>query len=99
MRRDAGLQTPVWEFTGYTGCSPSEELDKPPIEFSYLPKRAKRSRDVYSEEPYFYLMRRPCEMEDNTEHNLVSVGGPALLLEDIITYTSEHPYDETKKRY
>lgn len=79
----------VGYMAGYT-----EELDKPPVEISYLPKRAHRGRDIFSEEPYFYLTRRPYEMENNTEHNLISVGGPELLLEDTIAYTNEHPYAE-----
>lgn len=77
----------VGYMAGYT-----EELSKQPTEISYLPKDSKHGQDIYEEEPYFYLTRRPFEMEGATQHNLICIGGPEALMDDTNKYHVEHPY-------
>lgn len=75
-----------------------EELDKPPTAISYLPVKQKTS-DAFQAEPYFYLTRRPFEVEQNIKHNLVCVGGPEALMDDTNNYQREHPYpDEAQEQ-
>jgi len=68
-----------------------EEMDKPSTAISYLPAR-QAGTDAFSSEPYFYLTRRPFEMEDNQHHNLVCVGGPEALMDDTNGYHVDHEY-------
>lgn len=82
----------VGYMAGYT-----EELNKPPAEISYLPKQTAHSTDVYTEEPYFYLTRRPFETENKETHNLICIGGPEALMDDTNDYKLEHPYSEEAK--
>jgi glycine/D-amino acid oxidase-like deaminating enzyme len=77
---------------GYT-----EELKKSPIEISYLPKQFAHGKDVYAEEPYFYLTRRPFETETKETHNLICIGGPEVLVENATAYDASHPYPERAK--
>lgn len=79
----------VGYMAGYT-----EELSKNPAEISYLPKQPKHVLDIYEEEPYFYLTRRPYETEKKETHNLICVGGPEALMDDTNNYNTEHPYPE-----
>ena len=79
----------VGYMAGYT-----EELNKPPAEISYLPKKFNHGTDVYEEEPYFYLTRRPFEMEPRQTHNLVCIGGPEALMDDTNDYNIEHPFSD-----
>lgn len=44
--------------------------------------------------PYFYLTRRPYEYEKGQQHNLISVGGPEMLLPEASPYSHEHIYPE-----
>lgn len=75
-----------------------EELNKPPTAISYLPAKQKTS-DAFQAEPYFYLTRRPFEIEKNIKHNLVCVGGPEALMDDTNNYQREHPYpDEAQEQ-
>jgi glycine/D-amino acid oxidase-like deaminating enzyme len=79
----------VGYMAGYT-----EELNKPPIEISYLPKRFENIKDIYKEEPYFYLTRRPYETENKELHNLICIGGPEALMDNTNNYQTEHPYSQ-----
>lgn len=78
---------------GYT-----EEMSKPPIEISYLPKKSVHGRDIFAEEPYFYLTRRPYDEEPHTRHNLICVGGPEALMDDTNNYNPEHTYPDEARR-
>jgi glycine/D-amino acid oxidase-like deaminating enzyme len=82
----------VGYMAGYT-----EEMTKPPTEISYLPKEPKHSRDIFEEEPYFYLTRRPYETEQKQTHNLICVGGPEALMDDTNNYVKEHPFPQEAK--
>jgi glycine/D-amino acid oxidase-like deaminating enzyme len=66
-------------------------LDKAPTAVSYLPRKQKTS-DAFAQEPYFYLTRRPFELEENEHHNLVCVGGPEALMDDTNQYHQDHAY-------
>lgn len=48
------------------------------------------------EDSYFYLSRRPYEYEKNIgiRHNLLSIGGPQLLLEDHMAYSFQDGYPD-----
>jgi glycine/D-amino acid oxidase-like deaminating enzyme len=76
----------VGYMAGYT-----EDTSKPPAEISFLPKSDKHGSDVYSDDPYFYLTRRPYEVE-GYQNNLVSIGGPEALMDDTNNYKVEHPF-------
>lgn len=76
----------VGYMAGYT-----EDSSKPPGEISYLSKSVLRKGDVYAEDPYFYLTRRPYEVEGYTS-NLISIGGPEALMDDTNNYKVEHPF-------
>lgn len=82
----------VGYMAGYT-----EELNKQPMEISYLPKEFNHDQDIYEDEPYFYLTRRPFEMENKETHNLVCIGGPEALMDDTNNYNLEHPYPSEAK--
>lgn len=66
-----------------------EPYNKPPTAISYLPE--KQSGDAFASDPYFYLTRRPFEMDGN-RHNLICVGGPEALMDDTNGYYKSHPY-------
>jgi len=78
----------------------TEESDKPAAEISYLPKGQYRREDVYLEEPYYYLTRRPFydHKKKPQKLNLISIGGPEALLEDTNGYNHEHPYPAESKK-
>ncbi len=65
-----------------------EPLDKPAAVFTYAidPERA-------MEDHYFYLTRRPYEYNQD-KHNLISIGGPEIELEDMREYEKDHEYPE-----
>ncbi|HMQ01777.1 MAG TPA: FAD-binding oxidoreductase [Candidatus Doudnabacteria bacterium] len=62
-----------------------EERVVAPIEISYLPELQQTAKDIFTEEEYFYLTRRPVE-HLKQEHTLVCLGGPETLLEDTAHY-------------
>ena len=65
-----------------------------PAEISYLPAGKSHPRpDVFEDEAYFYLTRRPVE-HHNEEHTLVCLGGPEELLEDSTSYKHELQYPD-----
>ncbi len=68
-----------------------EESAKPAAEISYLSKSVLHRGDVYAEDPYFYLTRRPYATE-GTESSLISIGGPEALMDDTNNYTVDHEF-------
>jgi glycine/D-amino acid oxidase-like deaminating enzyme len=70
-----------------------EPIDKKPTAISYYSKAT-----TDSEEPYYYVTRRPFEKEKDEHHNLVSVGGPEISLRDKAVYHKDHPYPEYAER-
>lgn len=61
------------------------ERDKSPTAISFIQKS----------DAYFYLTRRPFEIEKNERHNLISVGGPEMGMEDTAKYSrDDHPYSK-----
>lgn len=66
-----------------------EPINKAPTSLSYFDAeliKGGHAKDVYHEEPYIYLTRRPYELEKNEKHNLICIGGPEVLLEDTTRY-------------
>lgn len=75
-----------------------EDLQKPPVEISYLPKLKEQGKDVFTEDPYFYLTRRPYDEEKVVgKHSLVCIGGPEFLMDDTNNYKKDHKYSEEAK--
>lgn len=70
-----------------------EPRNKSPMAISYLPDKAE-AQDPFDRDPYFYLTRRPFEVEKNEDHNLICVGGPESLMDDTNSYSKEHPYSQ-----
>lgn len=66
-----------------------EQLNKTPTAISYYTD-PKPSVD----NSYYYLTRRSWEYEKNTEHNLISIGGPDMDIEESHTYSHEDEYPE-----
>ncbi len=58
-----------------------EKMNKSPIAISYF------NSDQTPTDPYFYLTRRAYEMEANNHHNIISIGGPELDLDDSNLYS------------
>jgi glycine/D-amino acid oxidase-like deaminating enzyme len=66
-----------------------EPLDKTPIAISYFTD----TEDF--EDPYYYLTRRPYEVDKNLQHNLTCIGGPEYHLEHRDEYNRDtHEYAE-----
>ncbi len=71
-----------------------EERVVSPTEISYLPElKEGPTPDIFTEDEYFYLTRRPVEHRQQ-EHTLVCLGGPETLLEDSAKYQHDEPYPE-----
>jgi len=67
-----------------------ENMDKPPMAISYY-----KDPDASENNSYIYLTRRPYEYEAGAHHNLISVGGPELdLEEDSSVYNFEDDFPE-----
>lgn len=74
-----------------------EELSHPPIALSFYDKKqieGRHSENPFDDAPYFYMTRRPYEVETNETHNLVCVGGPDLHIEDSSVYVRDSEYME-----
>jgi glycine/D-amino acid oxidase-like deaminating enzyme len=91
-------------FVGYMAAY-IEELNQQPNALAYYGPRTKKSKhtkkgvDVpaeneYYDDPYFYLTRRPYELEKNERHNLVCLGGPEAYLVDTSIYERRGEYDQ-----
>lgn len=78
------IQGRVGYMSGYL-----EELNLPPTAISYLTDPSPKS-----DTPYFYFTRRPYEYEKGQRHNLISVGGPEMLLPEVALYSHEDVYPE-----
>lgn len=78
----------VGYMAGYT-----EDSNRPPVEISYLPS-SPRTLDLYTEEPYFYLTRRPFVDNSGEVKSLVCIGGPELLMDDSNGYTEDHEFSK-----
>lgn len=79
-----------------------EPMNKAPTSLSFYDAeliKGGHAKDVYHEEPYIYLTRRPYELEKDESHNLICVGGPEVLLEDTTRYEPDSlsPDDAIKK--
>lgn len=97
---DAKFHKAVRGIVGYM-AGYLEEGRKRPAEISYLPKNGLHTRDIYTEDPYFYLTRRPFGKAGDRKthpHNLICVGGPEALMDDTNKYQPEHPYPDEAKR-
>lgn len=79
-----------------------EELSQPPTALAYFDDaqiKLGHAKDTFHEPPYFYLTRRPYELEENERHNLICAGGPEVLIEKPSVYSHQEEYSEelTKK--
>jgi glycine/D-amino acid oxidase-like deaminating enzyme len=70
-----------------------DKLNKPPTALSYYMNENGGFTD-----PYFYLTRRLYEYEGEKNYNLISVGGPELMLEDKQEYNSDIDYPEVAQK-
>ena len=66
-----------------------EKMNKPPAATAYFGT----DTDPSTDDPYFYLTRRPHDIEDE-KHNLVCVGGPELAIRDREEYLNDYDYPE-----
>ena len=74
-----------------------EELNRPPVGLSYYDTyfaKHHQGKDVFNEAPYFYVTRRPYEIEKNEKHNLVCIGGPEVLVGDTRNYIRDSAFDD-----
>lgn len=70
-----------------------ETANKPPVAISYLtdPRPG-------PDNSYFYLTRRPYEFEKGQHHNLISIGGPDMDIEEYAEYSHELEYPDAKEK-
>lgn len=68
-----------------------EAMNKQPIAISYY-KDAATGMD----NSYYYLTRRPFEYEEGSRHNLISIGGPDMDIDERTPYSHEDEYPEGK---
>ena len=66
-----------------------ENNNKPPIAISYF-----TDPSTAADNSYYYLTRRPYEYEKGATHNLISIGGPDISLEDTTPYSRDDEYPE-----
>lgn len=66
-----------------------EEAGKAPIAISYF-----TDPSTDPDNSYFYLTRRPFEYEKGLKHNLISIGGPDVNLDDTEPYSREEDFPE-----
>ncbi len=66
-----------------------EKMNRLPIAISYYSDPVAGMTNSY-----FYLTRRPFEYEKGTEHNLISIGGPDLDIDELTPYSFESEYPE-----
>lgn len=66
-----------------------ETLNKPPVAISYFTDPGTDPNNSY-----YYLTRRPYEYEKGVRHNLISIGGPDVSLEDTSPYSRDEEYPE-----
>lgn len=68
-----------------------DEEDKPATAISYMPKGGGATA-AGETDLYYYLTRRPFEVEAGVKHNLICIGGPEALMDDTNAYAPDHPY-------
>lgn len=66
-----------------------EKNNKPPAAIEFFPE----NEDPSEADPYFYLTRRPHDVDDE-RHNLTCVGGPEISIEDRKEYLADYDYPE-----
>ena len=66
-----------------------ERMNKLPIAISYY-----ADPSAGADNSYFYLTRRPYEYEKGAEHNLISIGGPDIDIEETAPYSFESDYPD-----
>ncbi len=66
-----------------------DQLRKPPTAISYL----NQDRPI-ADASYHYLTRRPFEYEGNPHHNLICIGGPDEVLDDVTHYSHNDEYPD-----
>lgn len=69
-----------------------EELKHPPIALSYFDSSSAGAESSAYERVYFYLTRRPYEIEKDEHHNLICVGGPEQRIDDFSKYVPDGEY-------
>lgn len=70
-----------------------EELKEPPTALSFFEKEHKSHTEAdFLNEKYFYMTRRPYEIEKNEHHNLICTGGPQQILADREHYIKDGEY-------
>lgn len=70
-----------------------DEPVKPPMAISYFISNGELSGDTGSGDPYVYMTRRMYEYNQG-KHNLISIGGPDVSLEDSKQYEKDHEYPD-----
>ena len=68
-----------------------ETMNKQPAAISYYKDAA-----VGMDNSYYYLTRRPFEYESGMHHNLISIGGPDMDIDERMPYSFEDEYPEGK---
>ncbi len=71
-----------------------EPLKNPPTALGYFDQEG--AKKVYGTDDYFYLTRRPYEMENNEQHNLICIGGPQNPIPETQNYDRQAPFSEEK---
>lgn len=72
-----------------------EEMKEPPTALSFFDKdqiAGGHKQETFRENPYFYMTRRPFEVEKNESHNLICMGGPEQLMSDREHYVPDSEY-------
>ncbi len=64
----------------------------PPTAISYFPPSTSTGHGAYDTEPYYYLTRRPHDIFQGKQRNLICIGGPESLMDDTNRYHHAHPY-------
>ena len=74
-----------------------EELNRQPAGLSYYDRESLKSSNGLSTDngvPYFYVTRRPYEVEKNEKHNLICIGGPQTFIGDTRKYLRDYEFDK-----
>jgi glycine/D-amino acid oxidase-like deaminating enzyme len=71
-----------------------EPMKTPPTALGYFDQEG--SKKVYGTDDYFYLTRRPYEVENNELHNLICIGGPQMAIPETQSYDRRAPFVEEK---
>ncbi len=71
-----------------------EALKSPPTALGYFDQEG--SKKAYGTDDYFYITRRPYELEDKEHHNLICIGGPQTQLPHTEKYDRQGPFSKVK---